>query len=65
MEGTISADSDPPQEMGDASLVVTEEMEEKASSERSDGMMAAIDGVWGGGEGCGCEAGVVFLIVCR
>ena len=43
-EGTIPPDDDPPQEMGDSSVDVTEEMLEKSQEERSNAMMAVANG---------------------
>ena len=43
-EGTIPPDDDPPQEMGDSSVEVTEEMLEKSQEERSNAMMAVSNG---------------------
>jgi suppressor of tumorigenicity protein 13 len=36
-EGTIPPDDDPPQEMGDRSVEVTEDMRDKAQEERQQG----------------------------
>ncbi len=44
MEGTIPAEEDPPQVMGDSSKEVTEDMRDKAQEERAQGSMAMADG---------------------
>ncbi len=44
MEGTISPESDPPQEMGDSSKEVTEDMRDKAQEERAQGSMKMAEG---------------------
>jgi suppressor of tumorigenicity protein 13 len=44
-EGTIPPDDDPPQEMGDRSVEVTEDMRDKAQEERQQGSMAMAEGV--------------------
>lgn len=44
MEGTISPEDDPPQEMGDPSKEVTEDMRDKAQEERTQGSMTMADG---------------------
>ena len=43
-EGTIPPDDDPPQEMGDRSKEVTEDMRDKAQEERAQGSMAMAEG---------------------
>ena len=43
-EGTIPPDDDPPQEMGDRSIEVTEDMRDKAQEERQQGSMAMAEG---------------------
>lgn len=43
-EGTIPPDDDPPQEMGDHSIEVTEDMRDKAQEERQQGSMAMAEG---------------------
>ena len=43
-EGTIPPDDDPPQEMGDRSVEVTEDMRDKAQEERQQGSMAMAEG---------------------
>ncbi len=45
MEGTITPDEKGTQEMGDASVEVTEEMREKANEERTQGSIALADGM--------------------
>ena len=43
-EGTIPPDDDPPLEMGDRSIEVTEDMRDKAQEERQQGSMAMAEG---------------------
>ena len=49
MDGVIEPDKGEPQEMGDDSKVVTEEMEDEANAKRSEAMAAMSDGeiYWG------------------
>ena len=42
--GVIEPDNDPPQEMGDGSLEVTDDMLELASAKRAEAMEAASEG---------------------
>lgn len=44
-EGTIPPDDDPPQQMGDRSVEVTEDMRDKAQEERQQGSMAMAEGI--------------------
>ena len=44
-EGTIPPDDDPPQQMGDRSIEVTEDMRDKAQEERQQGSMAMAEGI--------------------
>lgn len=44
-EGTIPPDDDAPQQMGDRSIEVTEDMRDKAQEERQQGSMAMAEGI--------------------
>ncbi len=61
MEGTISPEDDPPQEMGDPSKEVTEDMRDNAQEERTQGSMAMADGK---ANDCYCVTRYVFDYVC-
>ena len=59
MEGTIPPEDDPPQEMGDPSIEVTEDMRDKAQEERTQGSMAMAEGE-GIDQFCWCIESVCF-----
>ena len=46
ISGVIEGDNDPPQEMGDSSLEVTDDMLELASAKRAEAMEAASEGLF-------------------